>query len=99
MSESITCKICGAGFREEAVKEGKCDMCTKLYPKANSLQEARELKNPKIDRLNEGHMHKVIAEKVYDILVNEGILTECECGSKFFKSSPAKKKCGKCPKK
>jgi len=98
MSESVTCKVCGAGFRKDALKDGKCNLCTALYPKANSLQEARELKNPKVDKLNEGHMHKVITEKVYDILVNEGILTECECGIKFFKSSPAKKKCGKCPK-
>jgi len=99
MNETVNCKICGSGFREDAIKDGKCELCTALYPKANSLQEAKELKNPKLDRLNEGHMHKVIIEKIYDVLTNEGILIECECGKKYFKRSPAQKSCGQCPKK
>lgn len=99
MSDPINCKVCGAGFREEALKDGKCDLCTALYPKANSLQEAKELKNPKVDKLNEGHMHKVITERIYDVLLNEGILIKCpSCNASYFKRSPRQTTCGKCPK-
>lgn len=99
MADPVNCKICGFGFREETMKDGKCDLCAKLYPKANSLQEAKESKNPKADKLNEGHMHKVIVEKIYDVLVNEGILTECECGKKYYRTSPAQKHCKSCKEK
>ena len=96
-TDSVKCNICGADFRPEAMKDGKCEQCNKLFPNANSLKEIRDKKNP--DKVNEGNLHRVVIEKVYDILDNLGILSECSCGKKYYKKSPAQKKCGECPEK
>lgn len=96
MSENLTCKICAADFR--SLENGKCVLCNKLYPDSNSLKEAKEKKNPK-SKENEGHLHNIILEKIYDVLHEHGILVKCECGNAFFRRSPAMKKCVECKDK
>ena len=46
MAVGQTCKICGAGFSPQNLTDGKCSVCLKAYPDANSREEAMAGKEP-----------------------------------------------------
>ena len=65
MSEIMKCKICEADFRTSSLKDGKCPICLKNYPNANSKKEAMASKQPKNlmgDDLDETKVRSIVAE-------------------------------------
>lgn len=91
--ESVQCKVCGMDFRESSLSDGKCELCITMYPNCNSREEACGiLPDEDID------MDATIKEVIDNRLLELGLVSECECGSLFYKRSPAHKRCKDCQK-
>ena len=91
------CKLCDAEFRAEYLKDGKCEVCTKKYPGMSSKEDIKREKDEDAKE-NEGRLKNIIDKQLDERLKEYGILHTCECGQLFYKTSPAKKKCGQCGK-
>jgi len=66
MSENL-CLVCGGEFQESALEDGKCVICKKEYPKANSLEEARRQTTPQKEQmvtLTEARVREIAAEEI-----------------------------------
>jgi len=94
------CKICGGGFREGTLVNGKCPICVVDYPDANSLVEAMVQTGKKED-IHVNLTQERVREIVYEILSDAGIKrVACEkCKKLFYKISPAQRQCEKCKDK
>lgn len=91
------CRVCNGLFYPQGLKDGKCVVCIKNYPNANTFEEALSQKGPKkeiIMNLTEDRVKTLI----YQILDEAGISQKvCEkCGKKFWSKSPAQKFCRTC---
>ena len=96
--QGVRCVICGADFRPEGLKAGKCITCTGLYPDATCLEDIKDPNKERAHLMNE----PVIREIIYEILAEAGLKRKrCEtCKTLFFPRSPAAKFCDTCrPKK
>lgn len=93
------CSICEGEFYVEALKDNKCDSCNARFPgvkdKAELMKQKDAIQNKKY---NDGNLDNIISKRVDEILEGYGILQRCDCKNLFYKTSPAKKTCGACPK-
>jgi hypothetical protein len=96
--ENNTCVICGAGFRNTAMKGDKCTLCAALYPNVGNAVELKQ-KHSKIKA--ETLTDVTVRKMIYDILAEAGIKRhKCEkCSALFFRTSPAQKYCTLCRNK
>ena len=89
-----TCDFCRANFRPGVIKDGKCAPCAEKYPGATSMKEWKDMNlQPSEDQ----EAFKAKVRKIVGEMLDEfHILSDCECGEKFFKNHPARKTCKKC---
>lgn len=94
MDNENICILCKAEFKDGALDaNNKCEQCEKLWP---GIVNKDDLKKDPEKEKNEGRLKNVIAKQIEEVLMSYGILDTCECGEKFFKRSPASKKCSAC---
>jgi hypothetical protein len=93
--ESQDCRICGAAFRVNVLKDGKCEKCDKEHPLASSRRELVD-KNVMQEKENIGHIHNVVDKRIRAILLELKIAGECRCGAMFNKTGPNRKYCEPC---
>ena len=92
--QTETCDFCRANFRPGIIKDGKCGPCKEKYGDAISMKDWKEQNSkPTEDQVDfKARVRKIVGETLDEF----GILTDCECGGKFFKDHQARKKCDKC---
>lgn len=95
-TETGVCCICEGEFYKVKMREGKCDLCARLYPGAKSMDEVKEQQKTQQEQANKDSFDNRVERKIWDVLEQLGVLSNCDCGNKFFKKSPAQKSCGKC---
>lgn len=88
------CAICGEKFQVAKMKDGKCDGCNTRFPGVANREDLKKQRDESSNKYNEGSFDSRVEKKVKDILSELGILSDCTCGKKFFKRSPAQKNCG-----
>lgn len=94
VEQGTRCVICQADFRPGTLVEGKCTVCTGLYPDATCLDDIKDPNKERAHLMNE----PVIREIIYEILEEAGLKRKrCEdCKKLFFPRSPASKFCDSC---
>jgi len=95
MPESVQCVICGAGFRPNVLRGGKCEVCRKKYPDATSRKELVSEDVMK-EKENRGHIQNIVDLRVEELLLKHDILSRCPCGNLYKKGGPNHKYCKEC---
>lgn len=85
------CVLCQANFLPQVMKDGKCPLCTKLYPDALSVEDIKITSKVKGRTMTE----EVVQDMIYKTLNEAGISrVKCDgCNKKYFKKSAAQKYC------
>lgn len=93
--ESQDCIICGAAFRLNVLKNGKCEKCDNEHPLARSRRELVD-KDVLKEKENIGHIHNVVDKRIREILLKLNMVGECKCGAMFHMTGPNRKYCEPC---
>lgn len=94
MIEENKCAVCEAEFRSGHLVDGVCANCKSLYPGAKTKEDVNKPKKPEVES-HDTHIKELVTNQVNELLESFGILHRClDCGSLYYKRSPAQKNCG-----